>query len=77
MNIGELYVKMGELSLYELRDKLLVWRTENGFNLKTEITDDILGIMPDEFIRETFVALKKLELVILEKLSGESVMLEK
>ena len=73
MTIGELYIKMGELSLYDLRDNLLKWRTENCYNLKTEITDDLLEIMPDEFIRETFVALKKLELVILNKLSGEDV----
>ena len=68
MTIGELYVRMGELSLYALRDKLLGWRTANGYNLKTEITDELLKILPDEFVREPFKALKQLELTILQKL---------
>ena len=72
MTINQLYVKMGEFSLYELRDKLLDWKNENGYNLRTEITDEILKEMPDEFIHETFKSTKKLELIILKKLFKEN-----
>lgn len=69
MTINQLYVKMGEVSLYEMRDKLLDWKNKNGYNLKTEITDEILREMPDKFIRETYIAIKRIELKILEILS--------
>ena len=70
MTIGDLYVKMGALGLYDLRDSLLSWRSENGYNLKTEIDGDVLEKLPNKFIIETRKAVAKLEIAILEKLGG-------
>ena len=49
MTFKQLYFRMGEFGLYELRDELFVWKTQTCYSFKDKVPDDI----PYFFIHET------------------------
>ena len=65
MDLVGLYNNMGGYSLYDLRDEFLDWiHNHETYNLRTEITDEVLAKIPDKYITETRKAQLKTELLI-------------
>ena len=70
MDLVGLYNNMGRYSLYDLRDRFLEWiHNHETYNLRTEITDEVLKEIPDKYITETRKKQLETELLIMREIS--------
>ena len=73
MDLIGFYNRMGRYSLYDLRDEFLEWvGNQKDMNIRTKITDEVLGKIPDKYITQTRKKQLETELLIMKKLNPKA-----